>query len=200
MNWRETQSVNESPRCLNVGSKTPQCWRHRASSLTNGHETDFSFWERWHFSHKFWSTNVELSTLFLVASRNISAVIDFPDWRNNTAAMFLFIHAISHLTLPPSHLSLSRLLRSPDNVIGSISIISVCYDMYKSRGNNCSSAQQSHFLMTVVEHHPRDQWWNQPHAGNLGSLCGMRISLDGSMRYKQFHWQPSSPPSLPQLK
>lgn len=61
---------------------------------------------RKHFSSKFSNVTITHSAPGIICcDRQLRAAIDFPDWCNNTIAMFLFLHTISHFHLTPSHLS-----------------------------------------------------------------------------------------------
>lgn len=61
---------------------------------------------RKHFSSKFSNVTITHSAPGIICcDRQLRVAIDFPDWCNNTIAMFLFLHTISHFHLTPSHLS-----------------------------------------------------------------------------------------------
>lgn len=144
-------------------------------------------------------TNVQLSIqsidLFLVADRKISAGIDFPDWGNNSSNVPILER---HQSLPPhsiSSISVSaRHRRSRDSLLEAYPSFLCVTTCIKSRGNDRSSIQK-HSVMTAVEQHPGDQWWNQRYVGNPGSLCGIRISLEDQYTINNFTGTPT-PPSL----
>lgn len=118
-----------------------------------------------------------------------SAAIDFPDWCNNTAAMFPFLHAISHFHLPTlSHLSLPATANH----------LTVCWKHFNTYLSflcvaACSKPRQRRPQQRpepFCQQPPGDQWWDLCYVGNQGmggsGLCGMRISLEDQCTINNF--------------